>query len=399
MAVRERQYDGPGHAEPCTSTPSASGVGRRPGQFPAIEDVLRLQRTAGNRAVQRALVQRWLTLGGNPIDRDAAFAKLAGRIAQAAQGARTLYSPLLLKNILQAGESIDRAIPETVIEAVYLAAGREINTFLREREEHRKTIAKLFASDENQFRLRLIHWCTAQSWFHDALFVVVIRGMSVEQGIRVMTHGTFGGAPPRAVPREPPTEQMAVMQTGLEQKKTAAGTFEEWSVTAQKGFATEGVIMVAVTRPEHARFPPIDKVRVAEVGPREQHWTSKPGDPIPFGGFFGKPRPGLERAKPVGEVGVTGWTDQPFARVRDLPLETMPFVVPAEALATPLCAIQEIGRSMEAASPADAVNSWIKHKGGESGIAAMLLAASPTAAASPPLAGAPAEGTAAPTKL
>jgi hypothetical protein len=339
----------------------------------AAEAILRLQRSAGNHAVQRALLQRHLRFGSEEVSVAEAAKRVTDRLTIVSAGTQIGCSDYLLRSILSAAQGLSFAVDEAAVVQAYLAAASEIGRFLDRRAALKKDVETIFSSQDNQGRLGMILWATSQPWFAAGRFFAIVRGMTVEQAVNVVKHGTFGGDPAATAARQPPTEEMASKQTGEMQKDTGAGNLEEWSLTAQSGFATEGVIMVAVTRAGEARFPPQEKMTKDLSGDAQNPRSTSPTQPIPYGGFFGKPPAEYAGLHVIGEVGVTGWRDQPFARLRDLPPQALPPTVPPEALGTALCAIQGIGRAMEGLKPADAINGYIAHKQ-TAGLAALFPA-------------------------
>lgn len=108
----------------------------------------------------------------------------------------------------------------------------------------------------------------------------IFRGATPWQTKRIISNCTFGGtAPNPQQDRLPPTERDAQLQTGENVKEAQGGNLEEWSVKpgGLTGFASEGFMLVALVKNQHARFPPPQSM--------------------------------------IGEMGVTGWSDQSLVRV------------------------------------------------------------------------------------
>jgi hypothetical protein len=127
-------------------------------------------------------------------------------------------------------------------------------------------------------------------------FAPIFRGMTPKQALAVLEHKTFGGQPPSAEDREPPSEKEAQAQTGENVKNTGHGILEEWSMSPQRGFATGGFMLGAMVRRAKARFPKSGSL-----------------------------------AERVGEQGVTGWVDQPLEEVGILEAGREPVGDPFEA--------------------------------------------------------------------
>jgi hypothetical protein len=99
----------------------------------------------------------------------------------------------------------------------------------------------------------------------DVTPLAIFRGMSALQATRVITERTMGGlkARPDRQTGPRPTEEDAKKQTGENEKETAAGLIEEWSLNQLTGFSRGGVMMGAVVRLDRVRIPKegLDRVR------------------------------------------------------------------------------------------------------------------------------------------
>ena len=76
-------------------------------------------------------------------------------------------------------------------------------------------------------------------------YVVIARGTGPRQAKAICTHTTFGGLPADPSRQGPPSAEDADRQTGFGDKNTANGLIEEWSLAQQKGFASDGFMLIA----------------------------------------------------------------------------------------------------------------------------------------------------------
>jgi len=114
-----------------------------------------------------------------------------------------------------------------------------------------KVIEEVCNGEVNQAAIRYIQDVQRSK---SAEEVVLYRGTNPKQALAMLTHQTMGGAAERLNDRrDPPTEAMQILQTGLNVKKHIASTgeestLEEWSRNdyVSRGFATGGWLLICV---------------------------------------------------------------------------------------------------------------------------------------------------------
>ncbi|SEG92210.1 hypothetical protein SAMN05216223_12584 [Actinacidiphila yanglinensis] len=92
--------------------------------------------------------------------------------------------------------------------------------------------------------------------------VVIARGCGPRQAKEILTHVTFGGLAANLVLQGPPTADDADRQTGLGEKDTANGPIEEWSLGQQKGFSSDGFMLIAEAAVAKVTLPRSDAAAV-----------------------------------------------------------------------------------------------------------------------------------------
>lgn len=92
--------------------------------------------------------------------------------------------------------------------------------------------------------------------------VVIARGAGPRQAKEVLTHLTFGGLAADPGLQGPPTAEDADRQTGLGEKDTANGLLEEWSLGQQKGFSSDGFMLIAEAAVAMVTLPRSDAATV-----------------------------------------------------------------------------------------------------------------------------------------
>jgi hypothetical protein len=318
-----------------------------------------------------AVLARDFRIGDKKVqDAFSALQLLAPKLQDQHVGSKRLLQTILLGLHDPKGE-----VGEAAVWKAYAAAVDDIMRRAAAKKQANEEAATILKSKDNEQWRKLIGALTGAPNFHDR-FTVVIRGMTGQQALNVAREGTFGGQTAGARDREPPSEKQAQVQTGEGVKQTDDYALEEWSLTAQTGFATGGFLVVAVIARNRARLPP--PVSLAQVsapqdlnantstqqsGPSRAPVRGSFSDaaPLQYGGFFGTPPPG---GAPVGEAGVTGWADQPFASFQELADALGLDPPPPQVATTPLVALHSQGRELTLSSAAafeELVSQWIKH--------------------------------------
>lgn len=152
-----------------------------------------------------------------------------------------------------------------------------VETYLLQKIEINKDCyakcSKILVSIDNQTMLKEISSSTKDP------FIIITRGTSAFQTLAILENVTMGGAKKNDTPREPPTEEQAIAQTGYNIKETDSNSLEEWSLNPQglTGFSTGGFMLIASVKKDSVRMPPPEGMK--------------------------------------GEMGVTGWSDLPLNKV------------------------------------------------------------------------------------
>jgi hypothetical protein len=139
---------------------------------------------------------------------------------------------------------------------------------LRETEEANEILQEFYESDLNREVLNFI----ARVGSEGGKYVTLYRGASPTQALKIMAEQTLGGEMEiEDDEREPPTEQMQRLQTGLKIKQHLDSTgklskLEEWSrgVTAKESFSKNGWVLTCIVAKIRTNYD--DSLKVSGLG-------------------------------------------------------------------------------------------------------------------------------------
>lgn len=228
------------------------------------------------RAVGAPTVQRQYVIDGKPIPNGPTAWILAAAAMKQKLKTRDRFSEKLLNTVVLGLQDVakTRDLSQDDLEGVYLRAHKGIDEEIEARKHALVRCQEIASSEQNKAELeKILLGGSAET-------PLIFRGMTAKQALAVLAAGTLGGRARASVPREPPSEQEAQIQTGENRKDAGRGLLEEWSLGELTGFSTGGVMMAALAPRSGLRLPPEGST-----------------------------------AEKIGERGVTGWVDQPVERV------------------------------------------------------------------------------------
>ncbi|MFI9509632.1 hypothetical protein [Nocardia sp. NPDC052566] len=211
--------------------------------------------------------------GVQQTDFQEAAALLAPLVAPAPKTGTSMYkllSVLALTAITDTGETYTEIDVAFAYDRLY----KKAQANMAQTEQDREFCLKLMEEKQNKQRAAILkgeqHKQLSKSADLDKLesaeWIYIGRGTGPTQARNIMTHGTFGGLAPNPDRTEAPTDKDADKQTGYGEKGTSKGVIEEWSLGTLDGFATDGFMLLGVTKPAYVTLPPKGKRGGGEQG-------------------------------------------------------------------------------------------------------------------------------------